>query len=259
MQNGGMTLAAAYAHPLTTLFAPKVADYAAARPDYPAALFDWLAERVPAQPAVLDLGAGTGLLTQGLLARGWAVLAVEPETGMRAACDAALAGQAGYRSAAGQAEALPCADACLDLITAAQCFHWFDIPRARAECHRVLRPGGRIALVWNDRLAGDPLHQDMDAVFNEFGGAQRGALLAHEERDRISEFFTGPQELWEGPHAHGLGLDGLLALAFSRSYMPARDSATGQAASAALQQVFLRHAVAERVLVRYQTVCHLGA
>ena len=54
-------------------------------------------------------------------------------------------------------------------------------------------------------------------------------------------------------------LDGLLALAFSRSYMPARDSATGQAASAALQQVFLRHAVAERVLVRYQTVCHLGA
>jgi len=97
-----MNLQAAFQAPLTQLFATKVADYQAARPDYPASLFDWLAGHLPAAPQVLDLGAGTGLFTQSLLTRGWEVLAVEPEATMRAACDARLGSQPGYRSAAGR-------------------------------------------------------------------------------------------------------------------------------------------------------------
>lgn len=252
-------LHAAYAQPLTELFSAKVADYIASRPDYPAALFDWLAARLPAAPAVLDLGAGTGLLTQDLLARGWTVLAVEPDAAMRAACDARLGGRTNYRSAAGQAESLPCADASQDLITAAQCFHWFDIPRARAECRRVLRPGGQVALIWNERMLEDPLQRDLDAVFAGFGGERREAMLKHEDRVHVPEFFAGLTfDTWEGPHEHRLDAAGLDALAFSRSYMPQRDSAAGREASLGLRQVFERHAQAGQVVVRYRTVCFRG-
>ncbi len=253
-----MQLQAAFQTPLTQLFSTKVADYQAARPDYPAALFDWLAQQLPACRRVLDLGAGTGLFTQSLLARGWEVLAVEPDAAMRAACDTRLGAQPGYGSAAGQAEALPAQAAGFDLITAAQAFHWFDVGPARREFDRVLRPGGRVALVWNDRVADSDLNRELDALLAEFGGSGRAAQRADDDRARAREFL-GPELLqWTGPHSHRLDLNGLQALVFSRSYMPARDSAAGRTALAQLSTLFERHAELGRVRMDYRTVCLLG-
>lgn len=242
----------------TRLFSTKVAAYQAARPDYPAALFDWLATQLPPNPQVLDIGAGTGLFTQGLLARGWAVLAVEPDAGMRAACDARLAAHPHYRSAAGQAESLPSGDQTVDLITAAQSFHWFDPVPARCECSRVLKPGGLIALVWNDRDESAPLNQDLDALFAQFGGAGRAAQVADDELARAEQFLGTESRHWQGPHAQVLDAAGLEALVFSRSYMPARESEDGQTAAAALQQLFAAHQQQGQVRLPYQTRCWLG-
>lgn len=245
------------------IFDDKVRDYIAARPDYPRALIDALADglaRPAAEATVADLGAGSGLLTRALLSRFGTVWAVEPGAPMRAACDAMLGGSPGYRSAAGAAEAIPLPAGSVDLITAAQAFHWFDVPRARAEARRVLAPGGQVALVWNDRVGGDPLHQALDALFAEFGGAKRSALVAHEERRGVDDFFGAAGfETRQWPHAHALDRDGLLALAFSRSYMPARDTPAGRAATARLDEVFARHAEGGQVQVRYTTVLMRGA
>jgi SAM-dependent methyltransferase len=248
------------------IFSRKVADYVASRPDYPAALFACLDAAAPAgppgQPAPLwlDVGAGTGLLTRGLLALGRPVLAVEPSDEMRAAADQALGALPGYRSAAGRAEALPVPDACAGMITAAQAFHWFDIPKARAECQRVLAPGGQVALIWNDRVPGDPLHQALDEVFARHGGAQRGALVAHEERLHVGAFYgTAAVQVQHWPHAHPLSEDGLARLVFSRSYMPAADSPAGQQARAELREIFRALAAGQpEVVVRYTTVLYLG-
>jgi SAM-dependent methyltransferase len=257
----GAALRAQHAGGTGAIFGAKVRDYQAARPDYPAALFEALAEGLlPARPRVADIGAGTGLLTAGLLARGWAVHAVEPNDEMRAAADAWLGARPGYRSSPGCAEALPLADGSIDLLCAAQAFHWFEIEAARAEALRVLAPDGKVALIWNDRVLDAPLHRALDALFAEFGGAKRAALLAHEERREVPRFFGGaPLREWSWPHEHRLDAQGLAALVFSRSYMPARDSAAGQAVSAALAALFERFAAGRGDLaVPYRTLAIIG-
>lgn len=243
------------------IFSSKVVDYVASRPDYPAALFEALRTdcHLQAGAVVADIGAGTGLLTQGLLAQGYTVTAIEPSDSMRAAADHALARIAGYSSAAGTAERLPLPDASVDLITAAQAFHWFDIAAARAEFLRVLKPQGHVVLVWNDRVPSDPLHIALDALFAQYGGAKRSAMLAHDERSEVPAFFganTPLERTW--PHAHHLDEAALLSLVFSRSYMPDRQSSLGQQACAQLHGVFQRLAVNGVVAVRYTTVAILG-
>lgn len=243
------------------IFSAKVADYAASRPDYPAALFEAL-HRVCGLAdgsVVIDVGAGTGLLTRGLLDAGYTVTAVEPNEAMRAAADRQLGHHPRYRGIPGTAETMGLAPASAALIAAAQAFHWFDIERARREFLRVLRPEGQVALIWNDRRHGDPLHAALDDLFAEFGGAKRGALLAHEERHDVPRFFgTGPATQYTWPHTHLLDEDGLLSLVFSRSYMPDRGSAAGQSAAVHVRAIFRRFAGNGGLPVHYTTVAIVG-
>ena len=209
---------------------------------------------------VADVAAGTGLFTQGLLNFGYRVVAVEPNTEMRAAADQRLAGKENYRSVGGSGEAMSLPPAYAQLITVAQAFHWFDAKRTRKEFRRVLTPQGQVLLVWNDRVLDEPLHQALDALFDEFGGAKRAALVAHESnRAGVVEFFapTRPQEFF-WPHSHQLNQEGLLALVFSRSYMPARRAEEGRHVEARIREVFDRFAREGTIEVRYQTVAFLG-
>jgi SAM-dependent methyltransferase len=124
--------------------------YDAARPDYPAAALDWIVDGLglSASSRVLDLGAGTGIMTRQLAARVGSVVAVEPSAGMRAVLAASLPG---VEALDGAAEAIPLPDGGVDAVVVAQAFHWFDPAPALAEIHRVLAPGGGLALVWNER------------------------------------------------------------------------------------------------------------
>ncbi|HUG24729.1 class I SAM-dependent methyltransferase [Piscinibacter sp.] len=245
----------------TSVSSSKVDAYAA-RPDYPAALLDALVETgVLASGAVIaDVGAGTGRLTRALLQRGHAVVAVEPSDAMRAAADVQLGAMPGYRSAAGSAEATTLPDSSVDLVTAAQAFHWFDIDGARREFRRILKPHGQVALIWNDRWLSDPLQAALDELFGEFGGAKRAALLAAEDRSRVPLFFAAaPIREIAVPHAHRLDRAGLRALVFSRSYMPAAESPLGADVQRRVDAVFDRFADAGAVAVRYRTVAFTGS
>ena len=242
-------------------FTEKVADYVASRPDYPAALFEMLKEISPPREdtVVADVGAGTGLLTRDLLKTGYRVVAVEPNQAMRQAADSMLGNTPGYRSVDGCAESMPLAPASVQLITAAQAFHWFEVDRAREEFLRVLTENGVVVLIWNDRVPGDPLHAALDEVFDEFGGAKRAALVVHEGRADVPRFFgaTRPRELsW--PHAHCLDENGLQSLVFSRSYIPGRETRAGREVAKRVDKIFSRFADNDRVEVRYRTVAILG-
>ncbi|WP_040731472.1 class I SAM-dependent methyltransferase [Nocardia tenerifensis] len=129
-------------------FGAKATDYAEHRPDYPLAAVRWALEAVPTVPApvVLDLGAGTGKLTEGLLAAGATVIAVEPDDGMRIELMRRLPGVRAYE---GTAEEIPLADGSVAAIVAGQAFHWFDQERAFPEFARVLQKGGTFAALWN--------------------------------------------------------------------------------------------------------------
>jgi SAM-dependent methyltransferase len=119
-------------------FGSAAAEYDAARPSYPADAVRWA---VGDARRVLDLGAGTGKLTQVVLDLGLEAVAVEPDDAMRALIPA--------ESYAGKAEEIPLPDASVDAVVVGQAFHWFDPARAIPEMLRVLRPGGRIGLFWN--------------------------------------------------------------------------------------------------------------
>ncbi|MFD8246143.1 class I SAM-dependent methyltransferase [Nocardia sp. NPDC059691] len=129
-------------------FGAHAAAYAEHRPDYPAAAIRWaLASVAHRRPlTVLDLGAGTGKLTEGLLEAGATVIAVEPDEHMRAELARRFPDVAAH---AGTAEDIPLADDSVDAIFAGQAFHWFDLDRAYPEFLRVLRPGGVLAALWN--------------------------------------------------------------------------------------------------------------
>jgi SAM-dependent methyltransferase len=120
--------------------------YERARPSYPDEALDWLLPK--GNPRVLDLGAGTGKLTRLIAARGIDVEAVDPSEGMLAELKQVLPEVPVHL---GTAERIPVADGTFDAVLVAQAWHWVDVPRASVEAGRVLRPGGRLGLIWNDR------------------------------------------------------------------------------------------------------------
>jgi SAM-dependent methyltransferase len=150
-------------------FQAGAAAYERGRPGYPAGAIEWLRTELDLRPGrtVADVGAGTGKLTRKLIATGATVVAVEPVPGMREVLAQAVPGT---QVLDGTAEALPVADHSFDAITVAQAFHWFDVPRTLAEFHRVLRPGGRFAVIWNRRLREQPLHQAIHELTEPYRG-----------------------------------------------------------------------------------------
>ena len=127
-------------------FGSQAAAYERGRPSYPPAAIDWL---LPASAHdVLDLGAGTGKLTTRLVERGLSVVAVDPIAEMLDVLRSALPGTTALL---GTAEQIPLPDNSIDVVLVAQAWHWFEPERAVAEVARVLRPGGRLGLLWNVR------------------------------------------------------------------------------------------------------------
>ena len=139
-----------------TGFARAAAEYERGRPDYPPAVLEAL-HPSPGQ-VVLDLAAGTGKLTRLLAETGATVIAVEPVAEMRAALPSTV------QVLDGTAEEIPLEAGAVDLVTVAQAFHWFDGDAALREIHRVLRPGGRLALVWNRRIETDPANDAIERI-----------------------------------------------------------------------------------------------
>jgi SAM-dependent methyltransferase len=201
-------------------FARSADAYDRARPEYPPAAVAWLADRLGLRPGrtVVDLAAGTGKLTRPLAATGADVIAVEPVAEMRARI-----GPAATRALEGTAEAIPLPDASADAVTVAQAFHWFDGPAALAEIHRVLRPGGGLAVVWNRRPLDDPVHAAIERTIAPYhrdeprhrSGAWRTAF----ER---TELF-GPLEERTFHHARSHDADALADRVGSTSFIAALD------------------------------------
>ncbi len=161
-------------------FSPHAAAYVAGRPDYPAAalaaLFEGLS--LPGAPVVADLGAGTGISARALARAGARVFAIEPSAAMRAAA----APDPNVTWIGGRAEATALPGASVDVAVALQAWHWFAHDAAFAECRRIVRPGGRIAVVYYERDERDAATEAYGDLVRRFAvddaEARRAAALA---------------------------------------------------------------------------------
>ena len=176
-----------------------------------------------AQPIAADVGCGTGIATRLLAQRGVSVTGIDPNADMldeaRRRTPAGL--EINYRVGRGESTGL--ADASVDLVLCAQSFHWFDAPAALREFHRILKPGGRLALMWN-------LKEDGEAFSATFTGiaeraqrdpAGRGLRVpsVREAYPTLGDYFRDVQRR-EFPNPQALNLDGVLGRMRSASYFP---------------------------------------
>lgn len=172
----------------TQVFTVRAEDYAKYRPRYPTALLDLLRAECGLKPeAVLaDVGSGTGRLTELFLQAGHSVFGVEPNANMRAAAEAALGRYPRFTSVAAPAEATTLPEHSVDFITVGQALHWFNLPEARREFARLLKPGGWVVLVWNSpRLTGTPFLEAMRRVWD----THLFRLATDKQEDLPTSFF----------------------------------------------------------------------
>jgi SAM-dependent methyltransferase len=242
-------------------FSNRVDDYVTYRPSYPAALIEKLTALAQLGPGrvVADVGSGTGILTGLLLATGARVIGVEPNTAMRSAAERALAAVASFESRDGSAEATGLPEASVDLVTAAQAFHWFDPVAARAEFARILRPGGNVALVWNQRRD-TPLNREYEAMLERYAPDYGNVR----ERDRAAEpkirvfFSPAPVDLATFDNRQRLDEAGLRGRLTSSSYAPAPPSPLYEPMMRELASIFRTHARDGAVVIEYETILWYG-
>src|SRR5262249_6232212 len=129
------------------------------------------------------------------------------------------------RALPGTAEDLPLEDSSVDAVVCAQAFHWFDPERALPEIHRVLRPGGGLALLYNSRDLEDPVQKTLDDLLEPYrGAAERSWTKAHDDIIGTSGLFGSVEHrFWRSEQP--VSLDGLLEAAASRSYIASLDDA----------------------------------
>ena len=168
----------------TERFSERADAYVAARPSYPLESVDILIEGLgdPASLAVADLGAGTGISSRVIAARGPLVYAIEPNAKMREAA----AADPRVKWVDGTAEATTLPAASVDVVAAFQAWHWVDHPAGVAEARRILRPGGRMAAIYNERDERDPFTAGYGDI------VMRYATDATEQRrvDALAAFAT---------------------------------------------------------------------
>lgn len=228
-----------------TAFAEVAGAYERGRPGYPEDAVRWLAGDEPCD--VVDLGAGTGKLTRALVGLGHRVTAIEPLPEM---LELLPAEAPGAFAILGNAEVLPLPDSFADVVTCAQSFHWFDHALALPEIARVLRPGGRLAIVWNTRDEGEPWVAQLSALIgNEMVG----------ENDSIAPIDASglfePVETAVFRFDQLVDRETLLDLVLSRSYCAKLPPAEREPVLDAVGRLYDETAGAEGVRLPYVTEC----
>ncbi len=240
----------------TRRFGDRAGDYARARPSYPPEVFDFLTRDfgLAAGESAADFGSGTGISAALLLDRGLRVFAVEPNAEMRAQAEQVLGVRPGFVSIDGRAETTTLPAASVDWVIAAQAFHWFDAEIVRAELRRILKPGGRCALMWNERQTNtSPFARAYEDFLIEWSNDYEKVKASYENPGDIA-IVLGPHYMRRSfPHSQEMDLDLFRARTQSASYVPTPATPRGRAMMEALDLLFSRFQEGHRVRFDYLT------
>lgn len=237
-------------------FSDRVANYIKYRPDYPREVLALLKREcgLTSETVVADVGCGPGVSTRMFLENGNRVFGVEPNAAMRSAAAEQLAAYPWFMPADGTAEATTLAAGSVDMVIAAQAFHWFDPVRTRAEFKRILKPGGHIVLMWNERrLTSTEFLREYEAFLLKYGRDYETVRHENTDKLKLDEFFAGPYGHGSFENVQEFALEGLTGRMLSSSYMPGDTDPIFPAMRKELADLFAKHAENGRIKVFYDT------
>ena len=245
----------------TQRFSTRVDAYVRYRPGYPSKLAPRLlaASGLDSGAAIADIGSGTGIFSQRLLEQDCRVYAVEPNGPMREAAQAQLGDNPLFISVDATAERTRLDSGSIDLVTAAQAFHWFNNEPTREEFRRILKADGQVALIWNRRDTRQPLQQAYDGILREFAPEYGKVNHMNLGLEEIATFLD-PDKIEEMHFDNNQRLDfvSLLGRLKSSSYCPTEDSAQYIPLVTELLALFDHFAIDGHIDFDYDTQVFLG-
>jgi len=244
-----------------TRFSSRVEDYAKYRPGYPAAVLDMLKAEcgLNEDSIIADVGSGTGILSELFLRNGNRIFAIEPNAPMREFAERSFREFKKFVSVEATAEATTIDSSSVDFITAAQAFHWFDRGKSRAEFARILKPGGWVVLIWNERrVDSTPFLRDYEDLLLRYGTDYN--RVRHENVDSEIAGFYAPQTFAVKSFENLQHFDfaALKGRTRSASYTPEPGDPTFEPMFSELLEIFNAHRTDGMVIVEYDTRVYYG-
>lgn len=243
-------------------FSNRVETYVKYRPTYPREAIDYLYDVVglSEHSRIADVGAGTGIFSKLLLERGSYVTALEPNAEMREAAVLELKEFASYEALGGSAEETGLKDHSVNFIVCAQSFHWFDQTAAQLEFRRILKPGGKVVLIWNSRqTTGSSFLEQYEQLLLTF--ATDYDKVGHKS---ITQHSLGSFFAKGGPHLERFAMrqlfdeQGLTGRLLSSSYSPLPGDANYERMIQELHELFIRNEQSGTVAMEYATELYWG-
>jgi ubiquinone/menaquinone biosynthesis C-methylase UbiE len=244
----------------TQRFSSRVENYVRYRPGYPCEVLELLKNESGLTPdsVIADIASGTGIFTKMLVENGNRVFAVEPNSNMRRAGEQFLASYSRFTSVAGTAEGTTLADHSVDFITAAQAAHWFNPEKTRREFIRILKPGGWLVLLWNDRrMNSTEFQRQYEKLLRTYGTdyedvRQQGMTLA------IDGFFGHAFRTRQFEYKQTFDYAGIEGRLLSSSYVPQQDHPKHDPMLRELRRIFDEHHANGRISFDYDTRVYYG-
>src|SRR5579864_7847601 len=245
----------------TERFSQRVENYVKYRPGYPPELLDGLRRHCGLSPewVVADIGCGTGFLAELFLKNGNRVFGIEPNAEMRAAGETFLKNYKAFTSIAAAAESTTLASNSVDLIVAGQAFHWFDRTRTRQEFQRILKPGGWVALIWNERLTNTPFLAAYEDMLHRYAPEYEKVDHRHITDEVIAEFFqAAPFQKFQLANYQDFDYAGMCGRLLSSSFVPLEGEPGYREIVETSERIFRDHAQHGRVRFEYETKVYCG-
>ena len=243
-------------------FSNRVEDYVRYRPGYPVGVLGYLSENcgLHGKHVIADIGSGTGLLSKLFLDNGNHVYGVEPNAEMYAAGEEFLHNYPNFSGVKGSAEDTTLAEHSVDFVVAGQAFHWFDPVVSRNEFARILKPGGWVVVLWNERLLDTTSFlRDYEALLHRFGTDYAKVSDSYPRREQMRLFFGSENFLSHHfPNAQDFDFEGLSGRLRSSSYAPAADQANFPQMMNELKHIFAAYQHNGKVRFDYRTRIYAG-